>query len=904
VASGYDAFISYSHALDRPIATKLQTGLHRFAKPWYRLRALRVFRDESSLSASPGLWPDVERSLSQARALILLASPEAAASHWVDREVAWWVGHRPHEGFLIVRTAGEIAWDNVAGDFSRSVTTALPPAAYGAFWSEPLHVDVGWARGNESLSGRDPRFQDAIATIAAPLRGQSKDDLIGLDRRFHRRAVRLARMAVASIVVLALGAALLAVAAVGQRNEARSQRDEAQRQSEISLARQVAAEATATASTRRDRSLLLALASVGIKDTVDGRAALATALRESDAVVRHLHPGTTTNAVAFSPDGTTIATAGIGEVLLWDAATGLSVGTLRHGADVITALVYSDDGALLASASSGVGDTVLWDIASRREVARLTGQPSLGLAFDRGGDVLVAARAQGGLAFWDVNRGVLLQPVPDDPGEQVTGIAFTGEGGDEIAASYNAGVVVAPLVSSTATSRLLPHPGATAVATSTDGTLLASGSADGSVQFWDVASATPIGEPLHLSEDVTELAFNRDGTILAASGLGTGEVALWEVKTHNPLMPSFRNTEGVSGLAFSPGGGTLVTSVPEGTVTLWDVGALTDGRQILRQEGSVSGLAINGDGSMLVSVSVELGKATIWDPGSRVRTAEVTPPGRPTGAVAADQGGAVVAVALEGGDVALWDVADQSFRKVALHHGADVTSLAFSADGLTLAAGSLDDTEVTLWHLDASNPWLGKIEESARVADLDLSSDGQLLAVAGLLEPTVRLWRVGSQPESIGELSDLPSVTSVSFSGDGRTVATGGGVQVLLWDVIALKRLGTPISRPTSIVTGVELAPDGHTVAVAGYRDLTVHEADSGRPLGESLRFADAVDATAMSGDGGLVAAGTDNGVIQLWSLSPESQKIRACEVANRELTDDEWLSLVPGRAPITLCGH
>jgi WD40 repeat protein len=261
-------------------------------------------------------------------------------------------------------------------------------------------------------------------------------------------------------------------------------------------------------------------------------------------------------------------------------------------------------------------------------------------------------------------------------------------------------------------------------------------------------------------------------------------------------------------------------------------------------------------------------------------------------------------MALEGGDVALWDVADQSFRNVALHHEADVTSLAFSADGLTLAAGSLDDTEVTLWHLDASNPWLGKIEESARVADLDLSSDGQLLAVAGLLEPTVRLWRVGSQPESIGELSDLPSVTSVSFSGDGRTVATGGGVQVLLWDVIALKRLGTPISRPTSIVTGVELAPDGHTVAVAGYRDLTVHEADSGRPLGESLRFADAVDATAMSGDGVLVAAGTDNGVIQLWSLSPESQKIRACEVANRELTDDEWLSLVPGRAPITLCGH
>ncbi len=41
-AAGFDAFVSYSHNLDRPIAQALQTGLHRFAKPWYRLRAASV----------------------------------------------------------------------------------------------------------------------------------------------------------------------------------------------------------------------------------------------------------------------------------------------------------------------------------------------------------------------------------------------------------------------------------------------------------------------------------------------------------------------------------------------------------------------------------------------------------------------------------------------------------------------------------------------------------------------------------------------------------------------------------------------------------------------------------------------------------------------------------------------
>src|ERR1700680_2982101 len=53
----YDAFISYSHAKDKPIAGALQSVIQRLGKPWYRRRALRVFRDDTSLSATPHLWP-------------------------------------------------------------------------------------------------------------------------------------------------------------------------------------------------------------------------------------------------------------------------------------------------------------------------------------------------------------------------------------------------------------------------------------------------------------------------------------------------------------------------------------------------------------------------------------------------------------------------------------------------------------------------------------------------------------------------------------------------------------------------------------------------------------------------------------------------------------------------------
>src|SRR3977135_1201930 len=56
----YDAFISYSHAKDKPVAAALQSAAQKLGKHWYRRRALRVFRDDTSLSATPSLWPTIE----------------------------------------------------------------------------------------------------------------------------------------------------------------------------------------------------------------------------------------------------------------------------------------------------------------------------------------------------------------------------------------------------------------------------------------------------------------------------------------------------------------------------------------------------------------------------------------------------------------------------------------------------------------------------------------------------------------------------------------------------------------------------------------------------------------------------------------------------------------------------
>src|SRR4051794_21468796 len=87
----YTAFLSYSHRADGALAAQLERGLEQIAKKWRHRRAFDVFRDTSSLSATPELWPTLEKTLDASEFYILLASRESAKSPWVSKELAHWI---------------------------------------------------------------------------------------------------------------------------------------------------------------------------------------------------------------------------------------------------------------------------------------------------------------------------------------------------------------------------------------------------------------------------------------------------------------------------------------------------------------------------------------------------------------------------------------------------------------------------------------------------------------------------------------------------------------------------------------------------------------------------------------------------------------------------------------------
>jgi hypothetical protein len=217
------AFITYSHAADGKLAPALQSGLQRIAKPFYRLRAMRIFRDETSLSLTPKLWPMIQKSIGESEHFILMASPRAADSQWVRDEIGERLRVRGGsvDKFHIVLTEGDIVWDKEAKDFDWEKTTALPESLRGRFETEPFYLDFRWAREAEHLSLRNPQFLKAIGKLAAAVRGQELDAIVGEDVHQHR----IFKLAAGATIALLSGLLVIASATAFYANERRKEAD-------------------------------------------------------------------------------------------------------------------------------------------------------------------------------------------------------------------------------------------------------------------------------------------------------------------------------------------------------------------------------------------------------------------------------------------------------------------------------------------------------------------------------------------------------------------------------------------------------------------------------------------------------------------------------------------------------
>ena len=215
----YRAFISYSHS-DALVAARLHRALEGYRVP-KRLRGTEgefgplpdrlgaIFRDREELASSADLGGRVQSALADSDALILVCSPEAAASHWVNEEVLAFKRLGRSERIHCLIVSGEPHAGDARECFPLAVRFEIDAnGQLGTRPSEPIAADL--------RPGKDGRTL-ALLKLIAGLLGTNLDKL--RQREAQRRYRRMLAVVVASLAGMALAIALAVVALV-ERNDA------------------------------------------------------------------------------------------------------------------------------------------------------------------------------------------------------------------------------------------------------------------------------------------------------------------------------------------------------------------------------------------------------------------------------------------------------------------------------------------------------------------------------------------------------------------------------------------------------------------------------------------------------------------------------------------------------------
>ena len=308
------------------------------------------------------------------------------------------------------------------------------------------------------------------------------------------------------------------------------------------------------------------------------------------------------NAIAYSRVANRLAVAAAENIRIYEASTYEEIKVLAGHTDSILALAFSPNGKLLVSGSSD--ETVrLWDVETGKLLSTReehTG-PVNAVAFSADGEKFWSGgNKDPAIRSWFSTTGGPASKLPFMPSDAFTATAFPPDG-ETTARAFDVASADDSLMNALLKESHIKHKvsivfffGAKTGSVGVDATVtvlalsggaqtLATGSADKTIQLWNMEMEYP-DQPLHIlaghTEGITAMDFSVNGKLLA-SGSSDKTVRLWDVTTGQPLHTltghtgeigsvTFLGDKALAGLAFAKAK-TLASGSSDGTVFIWDL---------------------------------------------------------------------------------------------------------------------------------------------------------------------------------------------------------------------------------------------------------------------------------------------------------------------------------------------
>jgi WD40 repeat protein len=522
-------------------------------------------------------------------------------------------------------------------------------------------------------------------------------------------------------------------------------------------------------------------------------------------------------AVAYAPDGRTLAVAGLIQnfVEIWDIPGRCRIATLQANTGHLVA--FSPQGDLLATDSS-LGGINIWRAGTTNLVRRLSHGIGISfLKFSPDGTQLASLNSQGEVALWKVGQWAILRRIPGTPPLGVHGrrLDFSGDGKEVAIGQSDGRLRVIDLDTGHTNLNIAAHPEViSAVAWSPKATLIATGSAylGGPVRLWDAASGKPIGTLEGHTAWISQLIFSADGRRLYSAGADQ-TIRIWDVAEQRCLATLRGSGDEVHGLTLSPDGASLASGSKDGVVAFWSALPQTKEEQprvlAIGQIGW-AGAAFAPDSRHLAVA--RKGGAQLYELPSLREVETIAALGTNVSTMAYSPDGTRILSGSADGRLRVWSCAERRVVRDWPGHTAKVWGARFSDDAKRLISIDISG-EVTCWDAQTwERIWSLALQGQTGGA---VSPDGRL-AVTGNWAGKVSWWDGASAKLLAATFGHHHPVVAAAFSLDGRqaaSVAEDG--TVALWDAHSFQ----PITRFKGHMLGahgVAFSPDGTRLATGG----------------------------------------------------------------------------------------